>query len=145
MTEASPARDRRALLSTLWLFLLLNIIFRDIHQFLSPGYMDWVIAGEMFGRKVTDELLLFGGIAVEVMILMVLLPRILAARTLRIVNTAAAVFACALILFAPPIDPDDVFFLAICLVTLVAIVWVGWTRFSPADLPRRAAPSAVSE
>jgi hypothetical protein len=63
MTEQASLREARAFLSTLWLFFLMNIIFRDIHQFLSPGYMDWVISGEMFGRKITDELLLFGGIA----------------------------------------------------------------------------------
>ena len=77
MTNENQLAQTRVLLSSLWLFFLLNIIFRDIHQFLSPGYMDWVIAGEMFGQKITDELLLFGGIAVEVMILMVLLQPLL--------------------------------------------------------------------
>ena len=113
MTEPTLTREPRAFLSTLWLFFLLNIIFRDIHQFLSPGYMDWVIAGEMFGQKITDELLLFGGIAVEVMILMVLLPFVLPRQALRIINSIAAVFTCGLILFTPPIDPDDWFFLVI--------------------------------
>jgi len=131
MTETKPKVETRTLLSTLWLFFLLNIIFRDIHQFLSPGYMDWVIAGEMFGQKITDELLLFGGIAVEVMILMVLLPHVLSRRVLRVVNTIAAIFTCCLILYTPPIDPDDWFFLVICLVTLAAITCIGWRRLAP--------------
>ena len=131
MTEQASLREARTFLSTLWLFFLMNIIFRDIHQFLSPGYMDWVISGEMFGRKITDELLLFGGIAVEVMILMVLLPFILTGRMLRIVNSFAVIFTSALVLFTPPIDPDDWFFLLICLSTLAAIAWIGWFRLSP--------------
>ena len=89
------------------------------------------MAGEMFGQKITDELLLVGGIAVEVMILMVLLPYLIPARCLRIINTAAAVFTTCLILYTPPIDPDDWFFLVICLLTLVAILRTGWVRFSP--------------
>ena len=130
MTEPTLTREPRAFLSTLWLFFLLNIIFRDIHQFLSPGYMDWVIAGEMFGQKITDELLLFGGIAVEVMILMVLLPFVLPRRALRIVNIIAVIFTCGLILFTSPIDPDDWFFLVICLITLAVIARISWTRLS---------------
>ncbi len=130
MKPQTLPQDPRTLLSALWVFLLMNIVFRDIHQFLSPGYMDWVIAGEMFGQEITDELLLFGGFAVEVMIVMVLLPHVLPRRALRIVNVIAAAFTTALVLFTPPIDPDDVFFLIIVLATLLAIVWVGWTRFA---------------
>lgn len=132
MTQQVTPQNPRTLLSALWVFFLMNIIFRDIHQFLSPGFMDWVLAGEMFGRQVTNELLLYGGIAVEVMILMVLLPHVLPRRALRIVNSLAVGFTTALILFTPPIDPDDVFFLVIGLGTLLAILWYGWTRFAPA-------------
>ncbi len=131
MRNADLPQNPRTLLSALWIFLLMNIIFRDIHQFLSPGYMDWVLAGEMFGQQITDELLLYGGFAVEVMIAMVLLPHILPRRALRIVNTFAVLFTTALVLFTPPIDPDDVFFLIIGLTTLVAVLWFGWTRFAP--------------
>ena len=129
MRNESLPQEPRTVLSALWVFLLMNIIFRDIHQFLSPGYMDWVIAGEMFDQQITDELLLYGGIAVEVMIVMVLLPHVLPRRALRIVNTFAALFTTALVLFTPPIDPDDVFFLIIMLATLLAILWFGWTKF----------------
>ena len=138
MNESMPARDPRAFLSILWVFLLMNLIFRDIHQFLSPGYMDWVIAGEMFGQKITDELLLFGGFAVEVMILMVMLPFVLPARALRFVNSFAVAFTCGLIVFTPPIDPDDWFFLVICLTTLMVIAWIGWTRFAGATVKLQA-------
>ena len=69
MIVQSKLTEARALLSTLYLFFILNIVFRDIHQFLSPGYMDWVIAGEMFGMKITDGLMLFGAFAVELTVL----------------------------------------------------------------------------
>ena len=131
MQNHSSRPDPRVLLSALWVFFLMNIIFRDIHQFLSPGYMDWVIAGEMFGQKITNELLLYGGIAVEVMIAMVLLPHLLPRRALRIVNTGAVLFTSGLVLYTPPIDPDDVFFLVIGLASLLAILWIGWVRFAP--------------
>jgi len=137
MRNESLPQEPRTLLSALWVFLMMNIIFRDIHQFLSPGYMDWVLAGEMFGHHITDDLLLYGGLAVEVMIAMVLLPHILPRRVLRIVNTFAVLFTTALVLFTPPIDPDDVFFLIIVLATLLAILWFGWTKFALSASPDR--------
>ncbi len=121
MRPLTSDRDWRALLSTLWLFLLLNIIFRDIHQFLAPGYMDMVLAGEMFGMAVTDTVLLYGGFAVEVMILMVILSRLLPISLMRWVNCGGVAFTLALILFTPPYDPDDWFFLIVALATLTAI------------------------
>lgn len=131
MTQTTPRQNPRTLLSALWVFFLMNIVFRDIHQFLSPGYMDWVIAGEMFGTKITDELMLFGGFAVEVIILMVILPHVLPRRALRVVNLLAVAFTAALILFTPPIDPDDVFFLLVGLATLATIAGFGWLRLAP--------------
>ena len=142
MQSQTLQQDPRTLLSALWVFFLMNIVFRDIHQFLSPGYMDWVIAGEMFGREITDELLLYGGFAVEVMILMVIVPHILPRRAVRIVNTGAVVLTVALVLFTPPIDPDDVFFLAVGLVTLATILWFGWTRFAVVTEPIRPSLSS---
>ncbi|MEL6688842.1 MAG: DUF6326 family protein [Pseudomonadota bacterium] len=137
----SLRQDPRTLLSALWVFFLMNIVFRDIHQFLSPGYVDWVIAGEMFGHVITDELLLFGGFAVEVMLVMIIFPHVLPRRAVRIANTVAVFFTTALILFTPPIDPDDVFFLVVCLATLVAALWFGWTRFAPSAEPWVSQPA----
>lgn len=32
--------DTKALLSTFWIFILFNIIFRDIHEFVKPGFIE---------------------------------------------------------------------------------------------------------
>lgn len=131
MSIETATANPRTLLSLLWVFFLMNIIFRDIHQFLSPGFMDMVIVGELFGQQVTDELLLYGGVAVEVMLVMVIAPLVLPRIALRIINPIAVAFTAGLILYTPPIDPDDVFFLVVCLASLVAILWIGWSKFAP--------------
>lgn len=133
MNSESRSQDLRTILSVLWTFLLMNILFRDIHQFLAPGYLEVVIAGEVFGQEITDALLLVGGFAVEVIILMVLLPHVLSRRALRMVNPLAVVFTTGLVLYTPPTDPDDIFFLIVVLATLLVIVWFGWTRFVAPD------------
>ena len=63
MTHTRTPPDPRWLPSTLCMLLPVDIVFRDIHRFLSPGTMDRSIAGGMFGRAITDELLLHGGFA----------------------------------------------------------------------------------
>ncbi|MEM1273269.1 MAG: hypothetical protein AAGF88_05595 [Pseudomonadota bacterium] len=68
---------------------------------------------------------------------MVLLPHIPPRGVLGIVNTFAALFTTALVLFTPPIDPDDVFFLVIVLATLLAILCFGWTKFALSASPDR--------
>ncbi|MFN2098729.1 DUF6326 family protein [Altererythrobacter sp. MF3-039] len=99
MSLESTPPSPRTLLPMLWVLFLLNIVFREIHQFLSPGYLDQVIAGELFGQEVTDELLLYGGFAVEAVLLMVIAPFVLPRSAVRIANPIAAAFtggACGL-------------------------------------------------
>ncbi len=131
MTHHTPRQNPRTLLSALWVFFLMNIIFHDIHRFFVPGFMDELLTGEMGGRAVTDAILLMGGVAFEAMILMVT-PHVLARRALRIANSLAVAFAVVLAPSTPPSDPDDLFFLIIRLATLAAAAWFGWTRFAPA-------------
>ena len=137
MNSVSRRQDPRTLPLALWILLLMNVIFGDIHQFFTPGYLEWVIAREVFGQVITDTLLLVGGSAVEVMILMVLLLHVLSRRTLRMVNPLAVVFTTGLVLYTPPTDPDNIFLLVVVLATLLAIVWFGWTRFAAPDRQRQ--------
>ena len=36
--------DRRGVLSSLWIFVLFNMLFRDIHEFLRPGAIEEFMA-----------------------------------------------------------------------------------------------------
>jgi hypothetical protein len=51
----------KAMLSTLWMFYLFNVIFRDIHEFIEPGFIEQVMTGTIDGFQITEPLLLFGG------------------------------------------------------------------------------------
>ena len=52
--------DIKAVLSTLWMFVLLNIIFRDIHDLFRPGFLEEMMTGSVNGTEVTEEALLLG-------------------------------------------------------------------------------------
>ena len=87
--------EKRALLSSLWLFVLLNLIFRDIHEIVKAEFLTDALNGIYNGREVTEAMFLLGGIIVEVPVAMMLMAWILPIRANRRANVTTA------LLFAP--------------------------------------------
>ncbi len=114
--------ERQSRLSTLWIFVLLNVLFRDVHELFRPGFLQEIMAG-----TVSEELLLLAGVLLEIPIAMVVLSRVLRYRLNRWANVIAGVATIAFVLSNGANDLDDVFFLAVEIVALLAIVWYAWT------------------
>lgn len=112
--------DKKALLSTLWIFVLLNVIFRDLHEFFRAGMIEEIITG----TPVSEQMMLVGGIMVEIPILMVLLSRILNYRINRWANIIIGAVIIALIIGVRSKDLDDIFFATIEVIALSAIIWL---------------------
>ena len=108
--KKSVGMDIKALLSTLWIFFLLNMIFRDIHDLVRPGLLEEMMTGIVNGTQVTDGLLLVGSIMVEIPISMVLLSRVLKYRLNRWANIILGSITLASVIGKKPIDLDDVLF-----------------------------------
>ncbi|WP_117885298.1 DUF6326 family protein [Aureibaculum luteum] len=112
----------QTLLSTLWIFVLLNIIFRDLHQFVKSGFIEEIMTGTVNGIEITDELMLLGGFLAEIPILMVLLSRILSDNANKWANIIAGIITLGV--FATGIsslDIDDAFHMTI---ETAAILWI---------------------
>ena len=124
--EKSHGLDTKALLSTLWIFVLFNFIFRDIHEFAKPEFLAELITGTFNGVRVTEEALLVGGIMIEIVIVMVLLSRVLDYRLNRWANMMAGTVTIVLIVVNGPGDLDDIFFAVVEVVALLFIVWTAW-------------------
>ena len=124
--KKSNGMDRKALLSTLWIFVLLNIIFRDLHEFISPGFLEEAITGYVDGMQITERLVFIGAIIVEIPIAMVLLSRVLKYRVNRWVNIIAAAITIVVVFSSVPTVPADIFFDAIEVVALSLIIWYAW-------------------
>ncbi len=118
--------DIKALLSTLWIFVLFNMIFRDLHEFGRPGFLEEIMTGVVNGVEITEGLMLIGGIMAEVPISMVLLSRILKYRINRWINIFAGTVTISLIINNGARDLDDVFFATIEVVSLLVIIWFAW-------------------
>jgi len=119
--------DTKTKLSALWLFILLNIIFRDIHQFGLKSHLEMLLTGYYNGVEITDTLMLFGGFLAEVPIAMVLFSLLLTRRIGRPVTFVAAFITTATLVSSAPSDMDDVFHLVIELAAMVAILRTAWS------------------
>lgn len=131
-TDKRSARgDRKSVLSTAWIFVLLNVIFRDLHELFRPGMLEEMLSGTVNGVTVTDQVLLLGGVMLQLPLAMVLLSRVLPDRASRWANVVAALAAIAIVLVPTLVtstpDPDDWLFAAAEFVGLVFIIGHAWT------------------
>lgn len=130
--------DPHTLLSALWLFILLNIIFRDIHQFVLKSHLEMLLTGYYDGTLITDELMLLGGVFALVPISMVLLSLVLERWLLRPVTCVAVLFTVGPAALAPPTDMDDMLHYSVSALALAAILRSVW-RWRGDDMGRDAA------
>ena len=120
--------DMKARLSTLWIFVLLNVIFRDIHELFRPGLLAEMMTGIVNGVQMTEGLLLVAGILLEILIVMVVLSRVLEYKINRWTNIIVGSVAIPLLIFTGPADKDldDMFFATVEVVSLALIIWLAW-------------------
>lgn len=114
-------------ISTLWVMVFFNMIFRDLHEFLRTGYLDELLAMTSNGAQVSQGLLLAAAIVLEVPILMIFLTQVLEVKISRWANMATAVFILIAIVsnnLTP--DLDDLFFYSFACGALLLIVWYAW-------------------
>ena len=123
----------RLLLSTLWVFIILNFFARDIHELGRPGMLEQMMSGTIDGVVITEMLMLLGGIMIEIPILMTILALLLPYGFNRWTNIGVGLLTMAMIV-AMNLKPDldNVFFMGIQLIALIAIVGIAWRWQAPA-------------
>ena len=108
-------------LSTLWVFILFNSLFRDVHELFRPGVLEEMQAGVVNGTQITEELMLVGGAIVEIPILMVLLSVTMRYTFNRWANMIVPVLTIPITLLNGVRDMDDAFFMTVVIVALMLI------------------------
>jgi hypothetical protein len=139
-TKAPAGRDRRVVLSTLWIFAVLNYLYADVFGlFFNPSLQpdEWsdLLAGNVDGMEVTQGFVLTFAVLMETAIAMVVLARLLPYRANRWVNVAVGAFHTALVawsLTGGAVNLFYGFFATIEIACTVFIVWYAW-RWAGAD------------
>ena len=94
----------------MWIFVLMNILFRDVHQFTMSTHLEMLLTGYYNGTKVTEGLMLLGGFIVEVPIIMVPLAIMLQPKYARKASLIGGVLTLLIHCIEMPSDLDDYFF-----------------------------------
>ncbi|WP_096086795.1 DUF6326 family protein [Agaribacterium haliotis] len=117
----------RSLLSGLWLFYLLNMLFRDIHEFFRPGFIEQLLTGVVNGTQMSDELLLVAGIVLQIPLVMMFLSRLLPDQLNRWLNIVAALIALlGIVLSNGSADMDDLMFASLQALALLFLIYLAW-------------------
>jgi hypothetical protein len=111
----------REKLSTLWIFVMFNMVFADIVGFLNPGTLE-----EMMAMKPGTGLLLTFSILLEIPITMIVLSRLLSYRTNRFANVLSGVITILWVIGGGNTSLSYVFFATIEVACMTYIVWCAW-------------------
>lgn len=120
------------LLSKMWVFLSLNYILCDLLSNMERSVLRMLLEGNVGGVPMTEEMLLFAGVSLEIPFLMVLLSTILPYKVNRITNVVAAglmiVYQLGSFFFGSDVTLHYVFFssveiLANAAILLIALKW----------------------
>src|SRR5262245_56127758 len=111
-TNNTATMDLRVKLSTLWIFVMLNMVFADIVGFMNPGALEKIMTGRV-GFEITQQLLLVFSILLEIPIAMILLSRIMKYRANRWANIGAAVITILFVIGGGSLNLSYIFFATI--------------------------------
>jgi len=120
------------LLTLLWIFIVLNFFAKDIHELGRPGMLEQMMSGTIDGVVMTEMLMLFGGIMIEIPMVMTILALLLAHGVNRWVNIGVGLLTMVMIV-AMNLQPDldNVFFMGIQLIALIGILRIAWRWRTP--------------
>lgn len=129
--------DRKTRLSTLWIFVLFNMVYADILGTLRPGYLESL---DRISQELSGEAVLFFAVLMEFAISMVLLSRVLTYKANRWTHFIAVPITILWVVvpaLMPSLGEDTplsyLFFASVEVTTMLIILWSVWTWPKPAN------------
>lgn len=123
-------KNRKALLSTLWLFATLNYLYADVVGLMNPSLLKQYLTGVVGNIQLTPGFLFGASILVEIPMVMVLLSRVLKYRPNRWANIVAGslmtIVQFSSLFFGASPASYYIFFSTIEIASTLTIVWLAW-------------------
>jgi len=126
--------DRKIVLSTLWIFAILNYLYCDIMGLMDVNLLKQYLTGIVNGMEMNENFLLGAAILMEIPIAMVLLSRILNYKANRWANIIAGIIMTLVqtaALFAGEPTKYYLFCSIFEIATTLVIVWLAWKWINP--------------
>lgn len=118
-------QEHKILLSILWIFVLINMIYADIIGMLRPGYLELL---DRMSKQLDSGTVLVFSVLMEIPILMILLSRILPKQRNRIANFVAVPISILYVIFGGLDDPP-VSYLFFGSIELLAMIYILITAY----------------
>ena len=130
--RTTETRSMQTRLSTLWVFIMFNMVFADILSFMYPGGLKEVLTGYAGGVQITPAFLLGAAVVTEIPIAMIVLSRILKQRANRWANIVAGVITIVYVVGGGPLNQIHyIFFAAVEVAAALLIIRYAWTWREP--------------
>ena len=125
LEKKTDKTDLKAILSTLWIVVMFNMIFADILTLYIPEFLQEILTGST-PVQITQELMLGMAIIIEIPIAMIFLSRVLKYRANRWANIIAGAITIVFVIGGGSLILHYIFFAAIEVVCLLLIIWYAW-------------------
>ena len=130
LTKDISGKERKSLLSTMWIFVILNMIYADILGMLRPGYLEFL---DQMSQKLTGSAVLLFAVFMEVVIVMVPLSKMLNRKANRWVHFVTVPLS-ILWVIVPSLMPSlgdstplsYIFFASVEVITMLSMLWFVW-------------------
>ncbi len=129
-TVFNPSAGKKALFSTLWIFVMFNYFYCDYLSNLDAGVLKGLLDGKIAGMSVTPSFMMNAALLMEIPTIMVLLSRVLPFRVNRWANIIAGLIMTlvqvgSLFVGSGP-TLHYIFYSVIEASTTAFIVWFAW-------------------
>ncbi len=123
--------DMKVMFSTLWIFVMFNMLSADILSFMDSGFLKKLMTGYAGEIQITQGFLLIAAIVLEIPIAMIFLSRVLKYRINRWANIIAGVITIAFVIGGGSTAPHYIFLATIEVVSVLLIIWYAWKWPNP--------------
>ncbi len=132
-------KDRKVLLSTLWIVTLFNWLYCDVMGVMDPVFLRQNLTGNVGGIQFNEGFLLGAGVLMEIPTVMILLSRVLGYRSNRWANLIAAaimtIVQLATLFFGTTPTSYYLYYSALEVAATAFILWTAWTWRNPEAAP----------
>lgn len=127
--NATPTKklDTKALLSTLWIVVMINMLKADILSLFIPGATEEVVKTAASTGASIPQLMLVGAVMGNLGIAMIILSRVLKQGINRRINMAVGIVTIAYIWGGAAAYPHYLFIATVETICLVLIIGLAWT------------------
>jgi hypothetical protein len=123
----SGFKEHRLVLSILWVFVLMNMIYADILNTLKPAYLAEL---EFVSTELSGEMVLLFAVLMEIPIIMIPLARLLNRKINRIAHFIAVPITILWVIlpsvFSSGTPPSYIFFATIEVISMLFLFWYAW-------------------